>query len=141
GGYVYWADTRGSEFSGSIRRCRLDGSGYETLVRDLTSVSSLALDADAKKMYWSCCGQKGLIVIQRANLDGTEIEDFVHCPRPTLPKLGFDPQRRFLYWALGGGRLMRVQVEPIPANIEFGQERLTPQLVGALQEIFYQTPH
>lgn len=57
--------------SGGIWRANLDGSGAEYLIDDKTS--SLALDLDGGKIYWTswAIGSKE---IMRANLDGTEAE-------------------------------------------------------------------
>jgi len=63
---MYW-----SEFvSWRIRRANLDGSQVEFLT-DVNDYSSLALDANAGKIYWSAFDQFGSSLIWEANLDMT----------------------------------------------------------------------
>jgi hypothetical protein len=59
---------------GDIVRLNTDGSAFETVV--LNSVSdSVAVDYLGRKVYW--WAPPGLRLIQRANLDGSNVEDFV----------------------------------------------------------------
>jgi sugar lactone lactonase YvrE len=67
---LYFADI-GNE---KIHRCDLNGTNVETLVTtDISAVGTIAIDRTAGKMYWtdwpSATGH-----IQRANLDGSDIE-------------------------------------------------------------------
>ena len=74
GGKMYWAN----DWTSTIRRANLDGSGVETLVSGLESPQGIALDIAGGKMYWAdedWGGTGG--TIQRANLDGTNIEILV----------------------------------------------------------------
>ena len=69
GGQMYWA-----EGGTKIRRASLDGSGAVDLVTGLTTPRDIDLDLGAGKMYWtdSSTGK-----IQRANLDGTAVQNLV----------------------------------------------------------------
>ena len=70
GGKMYWTDLV------FVSRANLDGSAREILFRGPAGLPSgptgIALDIPAGKMYWTDIGQKK---IQRANLDGTGVED------------------------------------------------------------------
>ena len=67
GGKMYWTDG-----FGGIKRNNLDGAQAETLITDLNFLTDIDLDIAGNKMYW-IGGEGGLI--QRANLDGSNIED------------------------------------------------------------------
>ena len=76
---MYW--TTGE---GKIQRANLkDGSGVEDLVTGLGYPHSIALDVAASKMYWTHSNWQDLWAgkktskIQRANLDGSSVEDLV----------------------------------------------------------------
>ena len=66
-GKMYWTDG-----FGGIKRNNLDGSQVEILITDLNFLTDIDLDIAGNKMYW-IGGEGGLI--QRANLDGSNIED------------------------------------------------------------------
>ncbi|MBD3161865.1 MAG: hypothetical protein GF328_07160, partial [Candidatus Latescibacteria bacterium] len=74
-GLLYWA--HGST-PGTIRRAEPDGSGLELLVTGLKQPRGLALDPTGGKIYWAAAPPSGnaLGLIQRANLDGSEVETF-----------------------------------------------------------------
>ena len=86
GGKMYWT-VRGPDTR--IQRANLDGSELEVLVSSgLSDLHGIALDVDAGKMYWTDMGSEK---IQRADLDGSNVEDTHHdrlgdpvrpCPRP-----------------------------------------------------------
>jgi hypothetical protein len=69
---MYWTNVHGQQ---GIFRSRLDGSDVETLVTSgLIAPSGLALHVAGGKMYWTDL-ETGKI--QRANLDGSGVEDLV----------------------------------------------------------------
>ena len=68
GGKMYWPD------SATIRRANLDGSSLETLLPNAGNPIGIALDQRSGKMYWT---ENQTNKIQRANLDGTGVEDLV----------------------------------------------------------------
>ncbi len=70
GGKMYW--TENGQNNRSIRRANLDGTGIENLVTGvLGNPLGIALDLNEGKMYWA---DHGYGRIQRANLDGSQIE-------------------------------------------------------------------
>ncbi len=79
-GKMYWTAIEG----GKIQRANLDGSGVEDLITGIggdVTYTMLALDSGAGKMYWPVVqgdkvSQKSN-KIQRANLDGSGVEDFI----------------------------------------------------------------
>ena len=86
GGKIYWVSRVGS--GNPVRRSNLDGSGTESVV-STTFGSSIALDVAGRKIYW---GNDFLQKIQRANLDGSDIEDLVtDVPEPHGVALGLVP--------------------------------------------------
>ena len=78
GGKLYWTD------AGAIHWAKLDGSSPEVVVgTGVVGPHAIALDLEAKnkKMYWT---DRAAGKIQRANLDGSGVEDlFVGLPSPT----------------------------------------------------------
>jgi MYXO-CTERM domain-containing protein len=77
-GKIYWAGAWNNQPSGLVQRADLaDGSHVESLVEGFTLDDyhvDLALDPGGGKLY---LGNNGLGKIQRANLDGTGLEDIV----------------------------------------------------------------
>ena len=73
GGKIYWS-TSITMFRGDIKRANLDGTGQQTVVTSLLpefKPSAIALDIAGGKIYWT---DYVVDVVQRANLDGTNIE-------------------------------------------------------------------
>ena len=68
GGKIYWVGLFANQ---GLRRANLDGTNVEVLVQG-TIGQDLALDLQAGKVYWAGSGK-----IQRANLDGSEVEDVI----------------------------------------------------------------
>lgn len=68
-GKVYW-----SNLNGTIRRVNLDGTSLETIVSDLSDPSGIDIDPAGGKIYWADFGTDR---IQRADLDGMNVEDLV----------------------------------------------------------------
>lgn len=76
-GHVYWSNMgRANEDDGSVFRTNLDGSHFTTLVPKGGTFTAKQMKLDEKhgKMYWS--DREGMR-IQRANLDGSNIETLV----------------------------------------------------------------
>jgi len=65
---MYWTDT------GVIRRANLDGTAIETVISSLSGPVGLALDVAGSKIYFTNSGSDK---IQRANFDGSGLEDLV----------------------------------------------------------------
>ena len=113
---IYWIDintsvTRGSDTSGrsKIHRVNLDGSKVQDLVTvgrvriyhgggTLIEPSDIALDVSGGKMYWT---DGGTDKIQRANLDGSDVEDLVTPAQGVGSPLGIalDVASGKMYWA------------------------------------------
>ena len=74
----YWTEPkdryRPEVATGRIRSARFDGSDVKDLVTGLNTPRAIALDTTAGKMYWSDAWARK---IQRANLDGSVVEDLV----------------------------------------------------------------
>ena len=80
GGKMYWTDAEGD----NIRRANLDGSNVEDLITSgLDAPGRIALDIASGKMYWTHTDWNPATEeftngkIQRANLNGTEVEDVI----------------------------------------------------------------
>ena len=79
-GKIYWTDGA----IASIYRSDLDGSNLETLVEGYghpgwSGITDIALDLDAGKIYWTVWYSHGDYFVYeylRANLDGSDIENF-----------------------------------------------------------------
>ena len=74
-GKMYWAE----QSTGAILRADLDGSNGETLV-EAEGPMGIALDVTGGRMYWTARGDSRFSdggVIQRSNLDGSQIETLV----------------------------------------------------------------
>ncbi len=67
-GKIYWTSGQG------IQRSNLDGTSIEIVVPGLSSPVGVALDTAARKLYWTTLYPPK---IQRANLDGSQVEDIV----------------------------------------------------------------
>ena len=111
--YYYWSDGRYNSGAvdvrgGKIRRANLDGSNIETLVliededkNDIT-IYDIVLDSARGKIYWTY--QKDFKrafqehKIQRANLDGSNIETLVTELDKPPRDLALDVDRGKIYW-------------------------------------------
>ena len=85
-GRMYWTDMeRYASGTGKVQRANLDGSNIETLVSELEAPFGIALDVDEGHLYWTDAGSVGVFgnkipstaKVQRANLDGSNIETLV----------------------------------------------------------------
>ena len=95
-GKIYWAGAWGGGATGLVQRANLaDGSGVDTLLEGFAQDDfpvDLALDPAGGKLY---IGNDSLFKIQRANLDGSGLEDlvtdtyvFALAIDPTVPEPG-----------------------------------------------------
>jgi hypothetical protein len=97
-GLVYWTD-KGDDFPG-IYRGDMDGSGpYEILLGradGLGEPRGLGLDLAGGKMYWTDAQTQ---MVQRANLDGSHVQDLVVTDNGFLADLELDLQAGKIYWS------------------------------------------
>ena len=93
GNKIYWTEGTPADFM--IQRAGLDGSGVELLVTHLVNPSGIALDVAAGKLYWTDIGTQK---IQRANLDGTEVEDLVTTGLIEPVRIAIDVAAGKIYW-------------------------------------------
>ena len=103
GGKMYWTDFR----TAKIQRANLDGSSIQDLVKLQYSWSGdpggiwfggpvgIALDVEGGKMYWT---DSGTDKIQRANLDGSNIEDIVTQGLEIPGDIALDVVGGKMYW-------------------------------------------
>ena len=121
-GKIYWADVK----TGNIQRANLDGSEVEHLILGLDRPFGVALDVDAGKMYWTTGGiaiEVGRVGewwfevlegptggIQRANLDGSRVEDLVIAGAIAGEwpgNIALDVVGNKMYWADAGKETIR----------------------------------
>ena len=100
GGKIYWTDT----VTNKIQRANLDGSNTEDLVTvGLSHPLEMVLDVAGGKMYWTNTSfhpgpWPGLDKIQRANLDGTNVEDLVTTGLVLATGIDLDLSDGKMYW-------------------------------------------
>ena len=148
GGRLYWVD-------GGIHSVNLDGQDSRTHINVEGDLSGMALDIAQGKIYWT---NRERDKIQRANLDGTNIEDLVTIgvrfpldialgiPQPigglrfnpdVIPDQTFTvgtPVNLTLPSATGGTAPYTYTLSPIPAGLQFDTATQllsgTPTIVG-----------
>ena len=103
GGKMYWTDSSTSK----IQRANLDGSAVEDLGIELGSPEGMALDVAGGKMYWVDSGADKVTdsgieevtdKIQRANLDGSAVEDLVTSGLALPLGIALDVAGGKMYW-------------------------------------------
>lgn len=90
---LYWTESTPADFM--IQRADLDGTNVELLVAGLVDPSGIALDVSAGRMYWTDLGTGK---IQRANLDGSGVEDVVTTGVDQPVRIAIDVLASKLYW-------------------------------------------
>jgi DNA-binding beta-propeller fold protein YncE len=94
---LYWTDARG------IHRATLNGENLETILPvKLSQPSGIAVDASGRKVYWTDTGTRK---IQRANLNGSAIEDVIttgllFSGDIAVGDIALDTVERKIYWSL-----------------------------------------
>lgn len=72
---LYWTEVRCGGFChGTVRSATFDGEDIRLVVTGLEWPDAITIDEVGRKIYWS---DWGTIKIQRANLDGSNVEDLV----------------------------------------------------------------
>ena len=106
-GKIYWGSLgplvkSDGETEWGLYKANIDGSGIETIVdrKDAGRVMAIALDVRAGKVYWVSYQPNA---IQRANLDGSDVELLVSngVGTPGYAPSGFaiDTQHGYMYWS------------------------------------------
>jgi len=90
---IYWTESTLADFM--IQRADLDGSNVELLVTGLVNPSGIALDVNAGRMYWT---DRGTGKIQRANLDGSGVQDLVTAGAVEPVRIALDVPASKIYW-------------------------------------------
>lgn len=86
--HIYWVDLT------AVNRVNFDDTGAVNLVSGLTSPRDIELDISSGKMYWT---DTSAGKVQRANLDGSGLEDLATGTAPY--GLALDLQRGLMYWS------------------------------------------
>ncbi|MCH7884296.1 MAG: hypothetical protein IIC01_03510, partial [Planctomycetes bacterium] len=91
---IYYTDSAG--LHEGVHRVLVSGKNIQNL-HDTLGASGIALDADAGKMYWTkASGNNDRI--QRANLDGSAVEDLVTTGLFVPVGIAVDPTGGKVYW-------------------------------------------
>ena len=96
---IYWTNR-----SGRIQRIRSDSSDIENLVTDVCSPIGIALDISDGQMYWTS-GCK----IQRANLDGSNVEELVPSSKGIKEGIALDTNGNQMYWTVWNATANKIQ--------------------------------
>ncbi len=103
-GKMYWAANLGR-----IYRANLDGSQVEIILRGLRSPNGIALDVGGGKMYWT---DYGTDKIQRANLDGSNVEDLITTGLSGPSGIALDVGGGKMYWTdYGTDKIQRANLD------------------------------
>ncbi len=99
---LYWTD------AGNLYRAALNGTGAQLLATIEGRPHSIEIDANDGRMYW--VNDAGIHKIQRADLDGANVEDVATGVRGL--GLGIDPSGAKVYWtAYLGSRMRRANLD------------------------------
>ena len=96
---IYWTNR-----SGRIRHLRSDNSDIENLFTDVCSPIGIALDISGGQMYWTS-GCK----IQRANLDGSNVEELVPSSKGIKEGIALDVDGNKMYWTVWNAPTNKIQ--------------------------------
>lgn len=109
---VYWTV---SSFSspGMILKTDFNAQSIDTLVTGIGSPENIVLDIENSKMYWS---DRNEDKIQRANLDGSDVEDVYSVNSLNPMGLFIDTELQQLYFSRSSGFIGKVSVDVIPIN-------------------------
>ncbi len=91
--HIYWAEhEQQGNLQAYIYRMNRADENTEEIVKGISFISGLAVDDSEGKIYWTCVFPAR---IQRANLDGTDIET-IHSEKHSYT--GLDIHGSYLYW-------------------------------------------
>ena len=150
GGKMYWTDSSSSK----IQRANLDGSAVEDLGIELGSPEGMALDVPGGKMYWVDSGADKVTdsgieevtdKIQRANLDGSAVEDLVTSGLALPLGIALDVAGGKMYWTDSGTSkvqranldgsavedlVTRLDCRRVPADVQCSPEGMALDVAG-----------
>jgi low density lipoprotein receptor-related protein 5/6 len=94
-GRIYW----GEEYSASpnLRSADLDGTNIKNVVMASVTPEGIVLDLDAGKIYWT---DSNTDKIQRANLNGSNIEDLYAMDEGSPWAIAMDHEAGIIYWTV-----------------------------------------
>ena len=102
---LYWVNTRGS-----IQRIDLNGQNFQpNFITGLQSPQSLAIDTVGRKLYWAEKASKTAGKIQRANLDGSNVQQ-VKALMSEPRYMAIDTAADKLYWVNAWGEIERMDL-------------------------------
>ena len=96
---IYWTNRLGR-----IQRIRSDNSDIENLFTDVCSPIGIALDMSGGQMYWTS-GCK----IQRANLNGSNVEELVPSSKGIKEGIALDVDGNKMYWTVWNAPTNKIQ--------------------------------
>ena len=134
---LYWTDTDTALVEGIIHRVDLDGANVEDIVTGLIPFRpvEIALDLDSDKLYWT---DQGTGMIQRADLDGTNVEGLFSLPDIHWSSLGafaLDLVGNKIYW---GVLASAPSIDPVHMPAPRWLELFRSNLDGSqVKEIYY----
>ena len=98
---MYWTMSSIGGDDGEIRHADLDGSNVQTLVTGLYWPRHITVDTAGGKIYWTIA-VPGASRIQRANLDGSQVEDLVTTGLISPVGITVDTAASKMYWTDSG---------------------------------------
>lgn len=116
---LFWSEVHWPSNTGDIRRVETDGSGLETILSVQDGLRGIAVDPSAGKIYWTDVDRDK---IQRANLDGSDVEDLITSGLVFPMDIALDLAAGKLYWAdlttalIGRANLDGTDVEILISN-------------------------
>ena len=96
-GTMYWTMSSIGGVDGEILCANLDGTNVRTVVTGLQDPRYIALDVAGGKMYWTIA-EPGASAIQRADLNGTNVEDLVTTELSLPGGIALDVVGGKMYW-------------------------------------------
>ncbi len=99
---IYWTSVQAGQVGNrTIRRADLNGASAEIIVYNLGTPDGITLDRANGRMYWTDQSSKK---VQRAKLDGSDIEDLVDEGLDRPFGIALDLLNKKMYWADWGAR-------------------------------------
>ncbi len=109
GGKIYWCS------ESTIKRVNLDGTDIQLVAGGLDSVTGIFLDVSGGKIYWLDEGQDK---IQRADLDGANVEDLITGLSNDPLDLAVDVSGGKIYWTYRYGEIKIRRADFDGTNVE-----------------------